>query len=158
MFSSRERTGKSEGPSELGPSSCEHQEEESWGELKGLSFVEMDVLYGGEGQAWPGASVSPPVSLQGLGLPAMAPGLFGHCGRRQACIGRPELTFVCASPWFLVRGTECTPRLQSGGPGRQSRLCPFPGCDLSHPDPRFPRLQIGATHRPCSVGLLNYGT
>lgn len=157
MFSSRERIGKSEGPSKLGPSSCEHQEEESWGELKGLFCGDGRAMWGGGGR--PGLEPRfPHPGLQGLGLPVVAPGAFGHCGRRQACIGRPELTFVCASPWFLVRGTECTSRLQSSGPGRQSRLCPFPGCDLSHPDPRFPRLQIGATHRPCSVGLLNYGT
>lgn len=129
------------------------------GRVEGTEFCGVGrAVWRGRGQAWPGASVSPPVSLQGLGLPAVAPGPIGHCGRRQACIGRPELTFVCASPWFLVRGTECTPRLQSSGPGHQSRLCPFPGCDLSHPDSRFPRLQIGATHRPCSMGLLNYGT
>ena len=69
MFSSRERIGKSEGPSELGPSSCEHQEEESWGELKGLSFVEMDVLCGGEGAGLAWSLGFPTRVFKALGYP-----------------------------------------------------------------------------------------
>ena len=85
---------------------CKLQEEERWGKLKGLSSAEMDVACGGEGAglAW---SLSFPIcargwegggclqSLQGLVLPLVALSPSERHGWRQACIRRPEVTFLC---------------------------------------------------------------